>query len=468
MKEHFSQSPLLKTYIRKNFLQRFVKKIRKIRKIRTDSQSCDWIIQFGRASVADELSVEAKIQVENVNINVRMPKHSIDYIPLNKTKAIKVCETLLQPPDVESSRNILNVLNDDCLNEIFKKLHLLDLCSIAEVCLRFNKVACQNFASKYRKEFQFRNLINEDVKFSPRNKFLNYPTLTQMDDCLRIFGSSITSISVVFSDWYPHSTSNIVLGMINEYCKNLNEIKIHPNIVEIETFDEVIPLFSRLKKLDMQEEGTFCFEDLPNFNEQTFRFIGEHCSNMQELNLCCSEHNFDKNVLHLSQLKKMEKMCLILNFNEKPIAPAIQAFSSQNFPIESLKIGNGMVDDDAIISISQMKDISTLLLSKLIGLDGQHLIELAQNLPKLNYLAIHENFKLDGIKELLQHSNQITNLVLCRKKSRVDEFDLERIAEIVKIFKERTNSIKFNFQIICSTLNVSLNLKLFHFCIDSA
>lgn len=46
---------------------------------------------------------------------------------------------------IEQESELLNILDNDCLREIFKYLTLLDLINAAEVCIRFNQHANDAF-----------------------------------------------------------------------------------------------------------------------------------------------------------------------------------------------------------------------------------------------------------------------------------------------------------------------------------
>ena len=88
----------------------------------------------------------------------RMHGHRIEDCKVNVRAAHLLCQPDLRresmdplwiPPDQDSPTHILNALNDDCLQKVFKHLNANDLSSAAEVCVRFNQQVKCTFAQKY-------------------------------------------------------------------------------------------------------------------------------------------------------------------------------------------------------------------------------------------------------------------------------------------------------------------------------
>lgn len=311
----------------------------------------------------------------NVKIGTDYSKDVFDF-----TK--KPYDALLQPPDEESPKNIHNALNDDCLREVFKKLHLLDLSSVADVCVRFNGIAKDIFHSKSKDEmFNLKNL-NRHVDMRMRSV---KPTLAQIDDFLRNFGSSITSIKEYSND------SDIVMPLINKYCVKLEEIKMY-GYSKNQTLVELFQLFARLKKLKV-----FCGSSKVGSifrSTKIFRFISQYFSNIEELRFCTSEDfhfnpgDFFGNIAHLSQLEKMKKLHLSFYHDVYvPVWPIMQALLTKNVPIEDLTLKNAWIDDLTVDCISQMKNIESLRLHS-PHFKNEHLFELVRNLPNINRIQI--------------------------------------------------------------------------------
>lgn len=408
-----------------------------------------WVVQFGSDHVAAELLSKGEIVIEDVRIDVEVQRRlydsiSINFIDYSTFKDNTVFDVLFESPDEESPKNITNALNDDCLREIFKTLHLLDLSSIADVCMRFNEIATEVFASKYRnKKFGF-----DDLKRFGNRQVLQ-PTLTQIDDFLRNFGPSITRISGRYSVCSTYGL-NIILGMINKYCNQLSDIEIDGDSLKYETLIEIIPLLGRLQKLNM-----YCHSNL-EYDNGSFRslkilcFIGQHCANIQELKCSSISEFYDEEMFwtgkienHLNQLKNMKKLHLLANFNES-ILSLMEELSSRNIPIEDLKLKYARIDDDTVKCITQMKTISNLELCSLDNLKDKHLIELAQNLPNLDQFGVSmyslEGVTMIGIINMLKHANQLSTLNFIG----MDRINEAEFTEIARIVRNRTNGNGLN------------------------
>lgn len=67
------------------------------------------------------------------------------------------------PPAQDSPKNILNILNNDCLQAIFRKVdNMRDIYSVAHVCVRFqqNAIECSTFREV---EFRWRKVsVNQN------------------------------------------------------------------------------------------------------------------------------------------------------------------------------------------------------------------------------------------------------------------------------------------------------------------
>lgn len=83
------------------------------------------------------------------------------------------------PPEPDSDSNILNALNDECLQEVFTYLTEFDLANCAQTCARFKQQAKITFKSKF-----------QHLTVRSETQGVNGSTL------LRIFGSSIRSLEI--------------------------------------------------------------------------------------------------------------------------------------------------------------------------------------------------------------------------------------------------------------------------------
>lgn len=137
--------------------------------------------------------------------------------------------------------DILGVLNDDCLREIFVNLPELDRCAVAHVCQRFRDVVLQ--------------LRPKQIEIT--NHFV-YP-LWKAEIFFRIFGKSIQTAHITDSCPCP----DIVLSFLWKYCDNIVEVDCRKTLKR-PTMNEAAALFPRLRRVQLNHYGTADIVFQPN------------------------------------------------------------------------------------------------------------------------------------------------------------------------------------------------------------
>lgn len=372
---------------------------------------------------------------------------AIDYSPIS----------LKQPPVHDSPQNILNALNDDCLLEIFKNLHYSTLLSVANVCNRFICLAKEAFSCKYKsKEINILEL-----------EWNREPTLSKVEHFLRVFGSSISILSVVKKTSLVAKlqlkrklkNTNIYLKLIEKYCKNINELEICFKLIDGSVFNDCLSLFKRLKKLK-----------IPILSDPSFFKMISVCSELEVL---------DVNYIYISEevipskfaLPKlvelrfcgyfpvlrgsstfsfMDAMSLFIKLHPKlkilqvPYEklrgddyyfedlhelniqiinlgrPIVQKLNMPNFRFKNLNL---TLSCDAsninLENVSKLGNITTLHLQHRNHPISVHklipLLELLPNLKTFSYRSFLRNFyesEAVVIKTILEHANQLTELTI--------------------------------------------------------
>lgn len=209
------------------------------------------------------------------------------------------------PPDPESTSNILNALNDDCLQEIFRYLSLVDLGSVADVCEKFNANAHTIFSLKHSGS-------TLEIDRNRRNERL-----------VRNFRIDIKSLSI--DGWcYGYDNNAELLNLINYFsdpgCQfnrffiqdfTNNDLKPWKHLLS--------PIFERLNYLQVEH----CYFD---------GFLG-YCRNLKELEVRNSpsmKKITSRSLLTKNVFKNLEKISLddtYLLFGIKP---------NTNVPVEWL------------------------------------------------------------------------------------------------------------------------------------
>lgn len=105
------------------------------------SEGIDFVLaQFKNDAAINDLVKKGEIELDGSKFVIK----SFHEIPNSKDELINCIESLKNlnianpPPPEGSHENILEALNDDCLSQIFEKIHYLaDIHSITNVCKHF-------------------------------------------------------------------------------------------------------------------------------------------------------------------------------------------------------------------------------------------------------------------------------------------------------------------------------------------
>lgn len=189
-----------------------------------DNNVLTGFIEFEDDSVSHELISKGYMEIEDNKCEIKSYedyKRDSKQVSVTVLKLDSAIGALLQPPEQDSCRHILNVLNDDCLREIFKKLHFSTLLSVVNVCVRFHRVAREAFSSKYKsKKIHIYDLAWDRA-----------PTKSQVSNFLIEFGSSISSVSLMgralgrYTCFKKYEDTHLYLRMISKYCNGLKELE---------------------------------------------------------------------------------------------------------------------------------------------------------------------------------------------------------------------------------------------------
>lgn len=143
-------------------------------------------------------------------------------------------------PAQDAPQNIINALNNDCLQHIFDELDMYDLYNVAHTCKHFNTIAKQSFKSRYSQKH--RSLIQDlfDEKLA---------SLFQVELFLRSFGTELRSLDLNFES---HPNKEIVLRMCIEHCTKITALSMYGCCWPPGLESDVRRLLPRLKKLEIR------------------------------------------------------------------------------------------------------------------------------------------------------------------------------------------------------------------------
>lgn len=150
--------------------------------------------------------------------------------------------TTIDLTDVDSSTSkkkaakILTVtdLNGDALIKCMEYLSLDDLCSMAHVCKRFRKAANEAFINRYADCIEFDDLI-----FNMQNT----------SRAIKCFGRFMASITINGSIVWDLNIA--ILELLNEYCNNLEKLRLICFNIDKPTSTIMKTLFTRLDTIEM-------------------------------------------------------------------------------------------------------------------------------------------------------------------------------------------------------------------------
>lgn len=152
-------------------------------------------------------------------------------------------DSFVHLPSNDESENILAILHDDCLREIFKKLNFRHYVRVANVCHRFNRIIVDVFRLRFRNsEFDLNVLMKN--RLSPN----------EIDEFLRTFGKWIFKAKIASRHMngaltLVQSISKIVLGSVTVHCPNVVRFRFIDFTVTEDLVKEFLPLFMRLEEL---------------------------------------------------------------------------------------------------------------------------------------------------------------------------------------------------------------------------
>lgn len=379
------------------------------------------------------------------------------------------------------SKNILEYLNDDCLRSVFRNIHrLVNFCAVANVCKRFNAIALEIFSLKIKQNTFDLNqfIVNGDVR------------LQQLEKFLAMFGASIHAAYLNFNDVRIENTSkvNLVLKMINNYCKNLRSLDIRINNDNKNDWVEIGSVLPMLKYLKIQ----FCNKNrIKVFFDAFTDFISACClletliidGGWSDFTLFTLPKitfpklvkfklfNYDPHDLvdflrHNTQLEKIKCFSFdycafigsnMLNLRELSLQGG-RIVDDDVFQSKSLgknvkiRLGNLMTDGDDVENVCQIKNITTYRAEVWTPFGANHLISLAQRhnqLKKLTLIILDPKIRypIDMIKPMLSYADQLAEIkIICRNTLRI-RFNEKDFEEILGVIERRKNSIKLNINI---------------------
>lgn len=397
-------------------------------------------IRFFDDEFGAELLTESEIEIESQIIQIKPADRN--HVPYYMWKHIRsstspfyIRKLFFQLEFEASPGNILTALNDNCLCEILARLSFLDLLSVSKTCERLNGIAKKVFKAKHK------HIVLKGISENGAT----------MEYLFKNFGSSIESIHL--KNYYFVIKFDIV-GLIDKHCTNIKSLEFCAFLID--KFTNFTTLLGRLEKLHLQQVSLvnnvwlnacsqlrvldlLCVKyvnlkhlSLPHLVEINIKYCGP-VAGMEEF-LIRHPHvglrgmdwpNSDKQFIfdHLpkireiyifqmsndkiSVLREMKNLkSLSLVFGMTSFERVMKELSLKNIPIETLELDEGLINDNAIKYICEMKTITEINFFRCIGFDENILTRLVQYLPNLKLIRCwwsdEFNLNLDEILPILK------------------------------------------------------------------
>lgn len=319
------------------------------------------------------------------------------------------------------------LLNDDCILEIFNHLSVKDLCSVAQVSIQFQKLAQITFRIKYR-TFKLSDHFTSISKYKLRALFINFGQfIKHLDITTRVFKY----------DWNCLTIQTYTIWLIKQNCISGNNLKslkmeyfsgigrnfqsfdrILANLEVLVLKNTALPysVSQLLNKLPNVREFTIdgCFIKYPisqldivrfNPNLQKIKlkcteefnttdvltFIDIHFPNLKEFEFNLHQYNlinhdyYAQGLINLAKIKSIKK--LDINFELHSANIFMSTLAENNVQLEYINIRYCKFNNATITDLCKLKTIKKLGLTRTLGLTSEHLIELSEQLPNLEIFS---------------------------------------------------------------------------------
>lgn len=410
------------------------------------------------------------IQFKNVNVDLilRRRYHLIRKYIMTVELA---SEQITDLKNIITKKVLLIDLNNALLAKISDHLYIDDLCSVANTCTRFEKIAMEIFSSKFNKIKwcagdtnamnvfkQFGHLITSlDVDVTePQNDLLEFIAETcnynllhlslwmQYDDTIRLTERTKMKLKLLFSqlnrlDFYCQQLFDLETTMeLFASCLELKSLTLNCMTETNYELNRIIVQFPKLEELmfhlnqSINDNG---FEHLLAFNPNIKKLYLDECTNLsasaveiivrylpnlEELSLGFLLQKVNTQELRLlGELKHLKSLNIILG----PALPLINVIYESGIQIECLMLWYVAANDVLIERLSNMKSLKNLTISGnehvINFIKDDHLELLAMNLPDLNVIRLgySDQITIDGLKHFLLNAKNLTHLALTNIKN---------------------------------------------------
>lgn len=352
---------------------------------------------FGRPFAQSR--TQRRIEASRSKLKHRINDHIITVKVASKRSNSCYKQTVEKLASDNGGRLILHVLSDECLMKVFGRLHLRDLCNVAEVCKRFERNAQEMFKLTYSK-LDIRELLEGDRNDSDhlKTRELSENFKRPAKQLFHNFGSMIQALTLTGTDDESGMDEHDLLILAKMHCTSLKDLTLI-GMYEDESFSNDLRLmFAGLETLNLE----WCAPRRTKSHNLKRLLSGclelrslrvEHCSAMVWL-----EHTFPKLELldisdYFEYCHKMFDQFLERHGNLRTLIYGKYCWSSEILAtignclpkLETLRYSYQEIDDDLlmgedertqnknILHLSKLKSLKTLS-TQLNGADSMKLL----------------------------------------------------------------------------------------------
>lgn len=352
-----------------------------------------------------------------------------------------------------------NLLNDDCMLEIFKYLNVTDLCQTTQVSLQFDRLSQYTFKQKYahfelRKHF--RNRISKNKIYTLFDRSARYMITLDLDasislnsaphihevvvnlikkhflheenilknlrlrnfhlldpnDMLDFYGIFIKLESLQLEQTpIPEAISDFIENFTK--IKHMRLIKCTPSYWPPNMFfkqqSHFMPFISKMQTLDMKYNEYLHPLLLLNGIENYFPYL-------RELTLYSSVYNenypdkstFSVNIKNIARLPMLLKLDIDLKFN--CINPLLNGMKQHSSPIQNLNVYHATFNGDSKQCLNGLKNIKKLRLYGMCEISTPDIVNMGIYLENLEEFSINFSSNLNMLKNIIQNAQKLTKL----------------------------------------------------------
>lgn len=401
-------------------------------------------------------------------------------------KAMEIWSKLHPTPDHNSPSNILNKLNDDCIQSIFKLLSLRDLCTVADTCTRFQYVAQMVFSGK----LEHLKDVDHDLGVKLRNYESDEYHLL-LESLIRNFLCLFKSIETLHCDKHNIILDALTAQSFRGNC-SIDKVGFYHLLVREASFEfnRVLPLlrlltsirlvpcegnnrefiaftqaimkrqFVKLKEFQIRNICGLSDELLDEFmslNQQLtnivlkepeylhnnissniFRSVTLHLGNLEKLEIggyIRIESGIEQILINLAKLKYL-KVIKIYSAGF-PVDMLLKVLAKEKTPIEELGFKRFNFDSNDFINISILTQLNTM---------------------RLCYMNKHAQDKHHYIKEITRAAENVSILDFHTFTSAEVVINTSDFYEIVNLVKIRDNNVCLKIVLSGYKLDVPNNI----------